>query len=72
MIVAQQSLSSREFAALKQLGTPFSRGMIVPALKERLTTLGYAREILGNLTITTPVIPDLSNRTHDRRTIEKT
>ena len=45
-------LSVDEFAALKQLGMSFARGTVPLHISDRLKSLGYASEIMGNLIIT--------------------
>jgi hypothetical protein len=45
-------LSVDEFAALKQLGMSFARGTVPLRISDRLKSLGYASEIMGNLIIT--------------------
>jgi hypothetical protein len=45
-------LSVDEFAALKQLGMSFARGTVPLHISDRLKSLGYVSEIMGNLIIT--------------------
>jgi hypothetical protein len=50
--MSELAFTQAEFAALMQLGKSFSRGTILPAIRNRLMKLGYAREVLGSLLIT--------------------
>jgi hypothetical protein len=45
-------LSDDEFATLKQLSLSFARGTVPSRISDRLKSLGYANEIMGNLIIT--------------------